>query len=74
MFANMRASSAGAVTGIMTGTYLLQLPVFLLLDPLPRFHVAAEDVQLTFLCTAIMAGCALYRSFPPYPILDSGLF
>ena len=37
-------------------------------------HIAPEDVQLTFLCTAIMAGCALYHSFPPYPILGSGLF
>src|SRR6266852_4057508 len=32
-------------------------------------HIAPEDVQLTFLCTAIMAGCALYHGLPPYPIL-----
>ncbi len=32
-------------------------------------HIAAEDVQLTFLCAAITAGFALCHSFPPYPIL-----
>jgi hypothetical protein len=32
-------------------------------------HIAAEDVQLTFLCAAITAVFALCHSFPPYPIL-----
>ena len=30
-------------------------------------HIAAEDVQLTFLCTAITAGFALCHGFPPSP-------
>src|SRR6266446_5448597 len=30
-----------------------------------RLHIAAEDVQLAFLYTAVTAGCALYHSFPP---------